>query len=109
MASAAQKRKATRLCENAISASVDRSSEAGLPIFTKKVILWCRWMEGNKRRDPDNVFAGQKFILDAMVNLGVIKDDSQDYVAAIFHTLAIDRVKPRVEVMVRVRESEDEF
>jgi Holliday junction resolvase RusA-like endonuclease len=36
--------------------------------------------EGGRARDPDNIRVGAKFVLDAMVNQGVIKDDSMKYV-----------------------------
>ncbi|MEA3340006.1 MAG: hypothetical protein U9R15_08575 [Chloroflexota bacterium] len=39
------------------------------------------WMEAGRGRDPDNVRAGgAKFILDAMVNCGIMPDDSMKYV-----------------------------
>ncbi len=39
-----------------------------------------QWIESGRARDPDNIRAGSKFILDAMVNRGVIKDDSMKYI-----------------------------
>ena len=41
------------------------------------------WFERNHRRDLDNIFSGKKFILDAMVAEGLIKNDSQRYVGAL--------------------------
>jgi len=38
------------------------------------------WVESAKKRDPDNVRCGAKFILDAMVKVGIIPDDSRDHV-----------------------------
>lgn len=39
------------------------------------------WQEtAAHRRDPDNVRAGVKFILDAMVQIGIIEDDTSDHV-----------------------------
>ena len=38
------------------------------------------WIEAAHPRDPDNVRAGSKFILDAMVNRGVIPDDTMRYI-----------------------------
>ena len=34
------------------------------------------WIEPDKRRDMDNISAGKKFILDALVWAGVLQDDS---------------------------------
>lgn len=40
------------------------------------------WREPKKsRRDPDNVMAAKKFILDGLVNAGVIQNDSHKYVS----------------------------
>jgi Holliday junction resolvase RusA-like endonuclease len=38
------------------------------------------WVESTKKRDPDNVCAGRKFVLDAMVDVGIIVDDTRDHV-----------------------------
>lgn len=38
------------------------------------------WVEENKRRDLDNICFAKKFILDAMVNAGKLKDDNRKFV-----------------------------
>lgn len=58
------------------------------------------WYEPNVKRDPDNVFSAVKFILDGMVEAGVIPDDGQKYVKGISHELHLDRDNPRVEVTI---------
>lgn len=58
------------------------------------------WYEANRKRDPDNVFFGIKFILDALVERGTIPNDSQKYVRSIAHFLCVDREDPRVEVEI---------
>lgn len=42
-----------------------------------KVKINFHWYEKNKRRDLDNICFGKKFILDALVNLGKLKDDNR--------------------------------
>ena len=42
--------------------------------------ITCLWIESGRARDPDNVRAGIKYVLDAMFNMGVLKDDSIKYV-----------------------------
>jgi hypothetical protein len=37
--------------------------------------LVCYWYEESKRRDPDNIRVGEKFIWDGLVAAGVIKND----------------------------------
>lgn len=52
-----------------------------LPKFSNPVEIHFEWKEGNKKRDHDNVTAtGHKFILDALVAAGKLKDDNRNYV-----------------------------
>lgn len=48
------------------------------------VIHWCE-KKNRKHRDPDNVAAGVKFILDGLVDARVLPDDGWDVVKAITH------------------------
>lgn len=41
------------------------------------------WLEPDRRRDVDNIESGNKFILDALVKLEFLPDDSQRYVKQI--------------------------
>ena len=70
-----------------------------LPRF-EKVALVITWYEPDQRRDPDNIMAGQKFILDGFVAAGTIPNDSQKYVRGIVHRFKVDRKNPRVEVEI---------
>lgn len=70
-----------------------------LPRF-EKVALVITWYEPDHRRDPDNIMAGQKFILDGLVAAGTIPNDSQKYVWGIVHRFKVDRKNPRVEVEI---------
>lgn len=51
-----------------------------LPIFEEPVTVEFTWIEGNKKRDYDNVAFAKKFILDAMVECGKLKDDNRKFV-----------------------------
>lgn len=70
-----------------------------LPTY-KRVVLVITWYEPDHRRDPDNIMAGQKFIMDGLVQAGVIPDDSQKYILGIVHRFKVDRQNPRVEVEI---------
>ena len=70
-----------------------------LPAY-EKVALIITWHEPDQRRDPDNIMAGQKFILDGLVAAGTIPNDSQKYVRGIAHRFKVDRKNPRVEVEI---------
>jgi len=67
----------------------------------EKVALVITWYEPDRRRDPDNIMAGQKFILDGLVAAGVLPNDSQKYIAGIVHRFRVDKQNPRVEVEIR--------
>jgi Holliday junction resolvase RusA-like endonuclease len=56
------------------------------------------WHCANKRRDPDNIMAGTKFILDALQVSGVIKNDNWNGIRRIAHEITLDRKNPRIEV-----------
>ncbi len=55
-----------------------------------KVYLECVWRVKNPARDPDNIAAALKFPLDALVSLGVIKDDSTKVIKSpVIHHIVI--------------------
>jgi len=70
-----------------------------LPSY-EKVALVITWYEPNSRRDPDNIMAGQKFILDGLVAAKVIPNDNQKYIVSIIHRFRVDKQNPRVEVEI---------
>ena len=51
-----------------------------LPQYKNPIKIHFRWIEGNKKRDLDNVCFAKKFILDSMVKAGKLKDDNRNYV-----------------------------
>lgn len=59
---------------------------AKLPRFERPINIRFRWIEGNKRRDLDNVAFGKKFILDALVKCGKMKDDNRKCVTGFIDT-----------------------
>ena len=48
-----------------------------LPHYDKKVKIDFYWEEKNGKRDIDNFSFGKKFILDALVEVGVLSDDNR--------------------------------
>lgn len=70
-----------------------------LPAYNR-VDITITWYEPNRRRDPDNVVGGTKFIMDGLVAGGAIRDDSQRYINSIAHRFELDRENPRVEINV---------
>ena len=52
-----------------------------MPKYNNPIKIHFTWVEGNKRRDYDNICFAKKFILDAMVKAGKLKDDNRKCVA----------------------------
>lgn len=76
-----------------------------LPTY-ERVALIITWHEPDRRRDPDNIMTGQKFILDGLVQAGTIPNDGQRHIQGILHRFDVDRKNPRVEVEILDMEKE---
>ena len=61
-----------------------------LPVFNRVQIQF-RWIENNKRRDLDNIAFSKKFILDALVKYGKLKDDNRKCVTAFTDTFSYEK------------------
>ena len=83
-------------CQNAIKAYI-RASKLK-PIHCPVSIVY-RFYEPNKKRDKDNVSGiTHKFVQDALVESGILKDDGWDYITGFSDEFYIDRSNPRIEV-----------
>jgi Holliday junction resolvase RusA-like endonuclease len=49
------------------------------------------WHERTKKRDADNIASAKKFILDALVNMRVLEDDSRKYVKGFYDVIVDDK------------------
>ncbi len=67
----------------------------------EQVNITITWYEPNEKRDPDNIMAGAKFILDGLVKAGTIPNDTRRYIKSITHIPELDRDNPRVEVEIQ--------
>lgn len=65
------------------------------------------WYEKNKRRDKDNIASAKKYILDAMLETGLIKNDGWKNVAGFKDRFDIDKDEPKVVVLVFEATEED--
>jgi len=65
------------------------------------------WYEKNKRRDPDNISASKKFILDALVKAGILPDDNWKYVAGFKDRFCVADNGKRAGVLVIMREGKN--
>lgn len=71
-----------------------------------QVFIRWTWQEATKRRDPDNVCAiGRKFILDALVTMGILTNDGWKQIAGWTDTWVVVPESPGVTVILEERES----
>lgn len=68
--------------------------------FEKKIDVEFMWYCKDKRRDKDNIMAGQKFIFDGLTVAGIIKNDGWGEIGKIAHDFEIDKENERIEVMM---------
>lgn len=76
-----------------------------LPVYEQPVKIHFHWVEGNKRRDLDNVCFAKKFILDAMVKCGKLKDDNRRFVQGFEDTFSYG---DEFKVILKIEEAKDE-
>lgn len=57
-----------------------------MPTYEHPIKIHFHWIEGNKKRDLDNVCFAKKFILDAMVKAGKLENDNRKHVVAFTDT-----------------------
>lgn len=91
--SAMQKRKYTDFIINIINFQNIKS-------FDKKVFISFTWYEKNMKRDPDNIVVGKKYILDALVRSGIIKNDGWENISGFQDKWKVDKKNPRTEVEI---------
>jgi Holliday junction resolvase RusA-like endonuclease len=73
---------------------------AGLEPVTGKCVVRCLWFEKDKRRDPDNIRVGIKYILDGLVEAGVLPTDGWKYITGLEDRFYVDKERPRVEIEI---------
>ena len=67
----------------------------------KKADFIITWYCPNRRKDKDNISAGQKFIFDGLQDAGILSNDGWQEINSFEHRFEIDKVNPRVEVEIR--------
>lgn len=71
-----------------------------LPLIEKPVKIRFTWVEENRRRDCDNIAFGKKFVLDALVKAGKLKDDNRRCVTGFEDSFKYEKAsKVIVEIM----------
>ena len=75
-----------------------------IPHMDCPVEIHFHWVEGNKKRDLDGICFAKKFILDAMVKAGKLKNDNRQCVTAFTDTFSYDT---ETKVILEVREEKN--
>ena len=58
------------------------------------------WYCPNKKSDPDNIAFAKKFILDGLMDAGMLENDGWKQIASLSDFFHIDKENPRVEVLL---------
>ena len=77
-----------------------------LPKYDKPIQIHFHWIEGNQKRDYDNICYAKKFILDALVKYQKLKDDNRNYVYSFRDTF--EYKKGTTKVVLEIEEWEKE-
>ena len=72
--------------------------------FKNPVWIHFHWVEENMNRDKDNIASAKKFILDAMVRYGKLKDDGWKYIAGFDDTFEVGE---KAKVILYIDEEEN--
>ena len=64
------------------------------------VLITFEWARKSRKSDPDNVAFAAKFVLDGLVEAGIILGDGWKYIAEIQHTFRVDKDAPGVKVII---------
>jgi Holliday junction resolvase RusA-like endonuclease len=73
--------------------------EARIQPVSKPVTLSYVWTEPGGKRDADNIAVAQKFVQDALVSAGILKDDNLKHVCGFNHAFQ-DGKKHGVQVTI---------
>lgn len=76
-----------------------------LPVFENPVKIHFHWIEENKRRDLDNICFAKKFILDALVKNGKLKDDNRKCVTAFTDSFSYGK---EAKVILEIEEAQND-
>lgn len=68
--------------------------------FERPVVMRYRWVEPNRKRDKDNIAFAKKFIQDALVQCGTLKNDGWREIVSFSDAFDVDAKHPRVEVEI---------
>lgn len=84
-------------------------SARGIEPIDEQVNVHCHWILKDRRKDKDNITAGQKYIFDGVVEAGILVNDGWQEIGDIHHSFAVDRQRPGVLVRLYAVKEEDGY
>lgn len=66
--------------------------------FKGPVIMHYTWIEPNRKRDKDNIAFAKKFVQDALVHVGILRNDGWNHVENFTDDFSVDKKNPRIEI-----------
>lgn len=87
------KKDETGYCQDVAEKSDLKLQEADFPC-----VLIITWYVKNKRKDADNIAFAKKFILDGLVEAGVLPNDNRKYVQGFTDIVKEDKERQRIEI-----------
>lgn len=70
-------------------------------IIDKPIKLSIKYYLNNQKKDPDNIVFAKKYILDGMVNSGILPNDTLQWIKGFSEDFELDRSNPRIEVTIK--------
>lgn len=61
------------------------------------------WYRRDRRTDKDNITVGQKYVLDGLVEAGVLENDGWSQIGDLFHLFKLDKENPRLVVYMGIQ------
>lgn len=58
------------------------------------------WYTKDLKKDPDNISFAKKFILDGLVEKGVLENDTRKFIDGFSDSFYVDKINPRVELVI---------
>ena len=75
------------------------------PIMEYPVAIEIDWHCRNRRKDPDGIAFGKKFILDGLVEAGILEGDGWKHISELYDRFFRDKEKPRIEIIILEKQS----
>lgn len=69
-----------------------------VPVKSYPVSIRIDWFCPSRRKDPDNIAAGKKFIIDGLVQAEIFTNDGWKQISELHDRFFIDAEKPRIEI-----------